>query len=339
MSEACRHALGGAIPARRSQRPCTPSPPARERRARVTLAQGPALDPEVWPVRYQGPRGTCNAFAVNAAEELYRWLQDPDQGFVPLSDEYLYAMMRAIDLRDPRLNLDLNDREIAQRERAGVTYLAQARLALIENGVCTAELAPYTVFKPVNHRETAFSDAAHADAVTRKGLASDWQHHIVEPGEDRVFFGLDRRWEPPLERDGAPQSCSDIIHRALMDGTPVVAGFCVLDGVGFGAWFGMSALRFGTVTYPSDGLVGRDWLRPGGGHAVCIVGYDPGAAPGEGWFVFRNSFGAFGFSRDREADRLAPQALERGYGYIPERDVDRYCWEILHRTVPQAHVA
>lgn len=293
------------------------------------------LDPDFWPVRYQGARGTCNAFAVNAAEELYRWLQDRSQPMVPLSDEYLYSATRAIPFDDCRLNLGLKKKDIEERERTGATYLAQARLALEDQGVCRADLAPYTQRGAVNHVETVFSDAAHTDAATRRIETSDLRHYIVEPGEERRFFGDDRSWEPPLEQDGSEQSCSDIIHAALMNGTPVVAGFCILDTIGYAAWFGLRAMRFGTVAYPSDALVRAERLGPSGGHAVCIVGYDPGEAPGEGWFLFRNSFGPFGFSRDRDSDNLLPKATARGYGYISERDVDRYCWEILHRAGPQ----
>lgn len=332
MSEACRHALGGCIPIKRGQNTALPAPAQQARRAQVSLVGERTLDPNFWPVKYQGPRGTCNAFAVNAAEELFRWLQNPSQPIVPLSEEYLYSAMREIGFTDPRLALGLSDKDIAARTRSGATYLAQARLALMDHGVCAEALAPYTALKPINYYQPGFSEDAHSDAAPRKVPGADLDHYIVEPGEDRKFFGKDRTWEPPLEQDGVGQSCSDIIHAALMTGSPVVAGFCILAEVGYAAWFGLSAVRFGSVAYPSDTLVREEGLDPSGGHAVCILGYEPGKAPGEGWFLLRNSFGPFGFACDRSQDNLAPKSLARGYGYISEHDVDRYCWEILCRS-------
>jgi hypothetical protein len=344
MSEACRHALGGCIPVQANQRAnpqvnqmaCPPVPPPQTLRPQVSLVGDRSLDPAFWPVKYQGPRGTCNAFAVNAAEELYHWRNAPDQPIPPLSEEYLYSAMRQIGFRDPRLNLGLSDKEIAARLRSGATYLAQARLALIDTGVCADTYAPYTVHKPINFYQPSFSEAAHQDAAQRKAQASELQHFIVTPGPERKFFGLDRVWEPPLETDqGEGQSCSDVIHAALMAGTPVVAGFCILTEVGNAAWFGLHAARFGSVAYPSDQLVRESRLAPRGGHAVCIIGYEPGTAPGEGWFLIRNSFGPFGFACDRDMDNLPPRSVARGYGYISEQDVDRYCWEMLFRAAPQ----
>ena len=342
MSEACRHALGGCIPIKIGPLPHPVPTPHCDARPSLSLVGERALDPTFWPVKYQGARGTCNAFAVNAAEELHHWLQDPSQPVTSLSDEYLYSMMREIGFADPRLDLGLDDKAIATRERSGATYLAQARLALMDRGVCAESYAPYTLQKAINYHQPNFSDAAHADAATRRVTDTELTHYIVEPGEDRRYFGLARSWAPPLEKDGAPQTCSDVIYSALAEGNPVVAGFGILSEVGYAAWFGLKAVKFGSVQYPSETLIAQERLAPAGGHAVCIVGYEQGPEPDTGWFLFRNSFGDFGFSADRSRDRLAPVAVARGYGYIVEADVDRYCWEILHRSTgfaPEALVA
>ncbi|SMX28389.1 hypothetical protein TRP8649_02509 [Pelagimonas phthalicica] len=338
MTEACRDALGCSIPAKGGVVQRVACAPDTAPRQSFHLLGDYLSDPNFWPVKYQGARGTCNAFAVNAAVELDHWLRDKSQPITPLSEEYIYAKMRGISLTDKRLNLDLTKRQLEERKKSGATYLAQAVIALAENGVCRADLAPYSQRGAINHYQKEFTEEAEADAATRRSNAADLRHYIVVPGDDQIFFGPERCWEPPLEKDGSPQACSDIIYSALAQGAPVVAGFGVLSQVGKAAWFGLRAYRFGGIHYPSDKLVREEKLGPSGGHAICIVGYERDEATGKGWFVFRNSFGSFGFSADRDDDDLLPIAIARGYGYISSDDVDRYCWELMYRQ-PEALVA
>jgi len=83
--------VAGAIGAARA----APEPVVRTDFSDRNLAAG-LMSGGGWPVRDQGPRGTCNAFAVVAAEELVLHLQDPQGPTVALSEEHLYAKMRAI---------------------------------------------------------------------------------------------------------------------------------------------------------------------------------------------------------------------------------------------------
>lgn len=67
----------------------------------------------------------------------------------------------------------------------------------------------------------------------------------------------------------------------------------------------------------------------GGGHAVCVVGFepDPTEAGGEGWFIFRNSWGNQ-FGQKLPVPGAGSYGPEVGYGQIGWAHVDKYLWEM-----------
>ena len=289
---------------------------------------------EIWHVPDQGTRGTCTAFAVKAAEELWRYRnrtsEDPEE-LVPLSAEFLYSKMR--DHSYTCVGVEVPDQQLEKQTRLGATYIAQARRALATAGVCPEFLAPYDASQAVAFRQKKFSETATDRAMELKVEESIFEHDIVQVTKGRPI-GTGKVWRNRKnyhQDDGEPITTSKIFHDALAKGSPIVAAFALLNSEGKTAWVGARTRLCGQVVYPTDEFITR--LRPVGGHAVCITGFVPNhdAAPG-GTFVFRNSFGPFDFAwHATDKSRCPPLPLWRGYGAISSQDVDRYCWEYMFR--------
>ena len=115
------------------------------------------------------------------------------------------------------------------------------------------------------------------------------------------------------------------IYDELAAGRPVGAAFhALVDANGNANW---SYVHYATVTFP-DFKCPADGSEPPykGGHAVCIVGFepDPNGASG-GHFIFKNSFGG-GYPA------VKIPGWGPGYGRISSYDVQRFCWELMFLT-------
>lgn len=304
---------------RRSAFHHTPSEP-------INLA-APLIGNDAWPAVNQDTRGTCNAFATVAAEELTHFIHGPKySSVVSLSEEQFYAAIRAVSFSEIGVELD----EETEREylRNGATFIAQSHIALISSGIAEERLLPYEPHRAINYFVENLPDEVVRNAATRKVASSAIFHNIVEATRGPLI-GLDKTWRVDLD----DQPTSEIILDALRNGFPVVAGFAILDGVGWGAWFGPAADDYGKVSYPYDSYL--PGLNRVGGHSVCIVGYTPNdhdPADNHGWFLFRNSYGATGFSKYWKWDTFAPISPAGGYGHVSARDIDRFCWEYMFRV-------
>ncbi|MEC3863155.1 hypothetical protein VK792_17820 [Mesobacterium sp. TK19101] len=285
-----------------------------------------ALSPELtgWPVRDQGRRATCTAFAVTAMAELWQATHGGKPVVPDFSEEFLYYKSREDSFAGAGIHLD--DAEVDALTQAGATFLKQAQNALERDGICLETAAPYDRRAMVNARVKP-GQGAVADALGRKPRSA-LVHNIVD-SENGEVIGTLRAWRTPL----AERTVSDILIDALGHDSAVAAAFAVLNGPGRGAWLGTTPFLTGQVSYPHDEeVVG---LQPIGGHAVCIVGFipDTGATPAQpanpGWFVFRNSLGRHRFARDAGKVPTPTAAPLQGYGVISAADVDRYCWEYL----------
>lgn len=273
-------------------------------------------DLAAWAVRHQGHRSTCTAFAVVAAEEL---ADLHALGVLPrYSEEDLYHAMRAV--LPSSVVPDLTGDDDTRLDRTGETFLAQAAAA-IRNGGLIRNGRRYRKDRilPVNHVEPVRAtggDVANMATPFEVGVAGSAQ---VVPAID---WGLPA---PP------PDFLIETFHNALSQGRPVVVALPVLEDPGHQLFTSRVAQLRGRVVYPSVADLREDH-RAIGGHAICIVGYEPSTDGGDGWFVFRNSFGDFDFARKPGDDPALPRAPAPGYGVISAADVDRWCWEYMLRA-------
>lgn len=274
-----------------------------------------------WPVRHQHGRGTCNAFAAVAAEELFRFIESGGQRFVPYSEEYLYSKSRVKSFKrvpDPPQGAALKT-----FQENGGTFLGQVMDALIDNGLADAADAKYDPDAKVNYQVAAFKTEVEDRAKHRTVEEIQLFHDITD-----AKVGEDREWHHNTARAVLVEFFAD----RLSKGIPVVATFAILNDAEY-VWTGEYARTSGHVRYPPDGVAKEK--RPVSGHSVCLVGYRPNFGSDDsnpGTFLFRNSYGSEIFAKD--ADQF-PDRLNTGlpgYGIISARDVSRYCWEYLTRA-------
>lgn len=273
-----------------------------------------------WPVRHQHARGTCNAFAVVAAEEVRRFIESGETSYEPLSEEHLYDKA----WRMPLTRVPKPPTGIAKKifERQGGTYLGQVMDVLIQNGLADAADAPYdpdALVKPPEQSKV-FSGLNAQQVLGRKVEEDQLFHDIAQEKIDFI-----NQW-----KKGSPRvSLADFFVRRLADGKPVAAAFPILNEAEY-VWTGEYARTSGHVRYPPDKIA--EGKRPVAGHSVCLVGYakNPDDVGDNPWtFLFRNSYGTDIFAK--HADQF-PKHLNTGlpgYGIISARDVIRYCWEFL----------
>lgn len=269
-----------------------------------------------WPVRDQAHRGTCNAFAAVAAEELSNWRET---GIMePYSEEYLYAATRKQSLSG--LNADA-----CKVKKKGTTFLRQVKDALrpAQKGLVRAGDPDYDASpETTENYAVARAPSPHA-VITPHG---SYAHDVFE----RPVVGPNSVW-----REGPTEGTTvvDIFLNQLQKGVPVVASFAILEGPGARAFTSSDARAYGVVSYPHISIVIADQLKPGAGHTVCLTGYIPDPLdPDVGWFVFRNSYGRDDFAHDAGTTNAKLVAPAQGYGLIAAWDVEIYCWEYLYRT-------
>lgn len=280
------------------------------------------LSDGLWNVRNQGRRGTCNAFAAVAAEELWAFHNKNRTTITPLSEEFLYAQTRVVPFADVDINLEAT--AAAKLKASGGTFLAQTGIAIHQTGVCAANLMEYQPDQTVAFYEKDIPQQAVDDAASRNDPPAEFDHNITK----RAEVGLHKAWrhELPASRISA------VFIDALKNKRPVIASFAILAREDW-IWTDDAAKSFGHVRYPHPQIAAM--RRPVAGHAVCLVGMqinEQGTTENPGWFLFRNSYGVDLFAKEQYRDDLPPIALAPGYGTISAYDVDRYCWEYLIRA-------
>jgi C1A family cysteine protease len=89
-------------------------------------------------------------------------------------------------------------------------------------------------------------------------------------------------------------------------------------------WSWVGAANYGHVLDPTQFSV------VDGGHAVCVCEYQPSAAaPGGGWFIFKNSWGIQYWSNGSNTPPSGHPQWKAGYGYLSAAYVDEYLWEFF----------
>lgn len=261
----------------------------------------------LWAAREQGIyRGTCVAFAVSALVELYGLRFGGNDPIEHLSEEFLYATMRN--------ECEPTNPETIPNYANGATLIEQAFEALIEFGICSADLMRYNL-RPRNPAHTeVVPAAATTDAESRK----------VAP-HDLTAVKL-----PPDKRRPTGLQLSSIFAGWLSQRVPVSVALPIFPRGAGDAWSLHNAVEYGVVPDPHGAPDIRDAM---GGHAVCLTHYvshptDPDTDAGR--FTFKNSWGT----------RFAPYAYQYGgfgaspgvgYGTISGKHLSDYCWEYIIR--------
>lgn len=265
-----------------------------------------------WAVTDQRPRNMCVAFAgANTIEALRFW--QSGEPVEPVSTQFLYWMMRR--------EYALPDGSQPPGYEVGATRLSQARDVIERVGIVSDDLAPF--HRGLLRRELAPNGEAPSDAA-RAAARSD------EFGPGLYDF---------LPSSARPkQSLTQLFHGLLKERRPVAAGFPMFRTLsGRSNWHTVDALSRGEVLGPLDkgSNIRKDAIAESG-HVICLIGYAPDAeVEGEGWFIFRNSWGVdFGHAGNRRFPELPP-----GYGTISAAHVDHYCWEYYAPTLAKPTVA
>lgn len=244
-----------------------------------------------WQIQDQGDRQACVAFAVASCLELLRATQGTT--FVPLSPQFLYWHIRTTAWPPPP----------PPGWDEGATKLGYAQQILATKGICRWDTCPYDTNLHLGEgiEGPKPSDTASAEGAANLVITADYQAQQKPGTAKRVYDHLRR-------------------SRPVAIAVPVYA-----------------QSNESSVTNWSSGITSGEVLDPYrdgifvGGHAVCVVAFQPD--PSGGWFIFRNSVGgnwASGFQPDGDPPRVpAP-----GYGAISAAYVEGYCWEYLSLILP-----
>ncbi len=242
--------------------------PGRGARRAALAGEYPAavrLMDRMYPVKDQGARGTCVAFASVALREYLNQRQEQ------FSEQFLYWACKELD-----------------GSPGPGTWVHTAISALAEYGVCRANMWPYNPSQ---------NDDNEAQGPPPPGAEQDAARYRMRYART-VEPGVVEHYKRVLVGDGATP------------GMPVAFATLV-----FYSWYASAEThRTGKITMP---LPGEQPLP--GGHAWCVAGYvDSPAAPGGGYFIVRNSWGA----------HWAPDSPEAaGHALMPYAYVARYALE------------
>lgn len=274
-----------------------------------------------WPARNQGPsRGTCNAFAMVAAEELWHF-RETNGTLATFSEEYAYATTRSRNGLEA-LNLDSQKEAELQDKMSedGSTFLFQAGNAMKSDGLISRDAVMYDA----DPRRPANFQVPLPNGVFNVPVNGELIHDIDtnRPKSTR---------STQIWRSGDTRSSSERIREALAEGVPVVAAFYFLDYPYDIAWYGLNAQVYGLVRYQVAAEF--DLLNVIGAHSVCIVDFQIDNDTGEEMFIFRNSWGQHEFGSAPWKRPSGIKAPHQGYGLISAGDVDQFCWEFLHRKI------
>lgn len=186
------------------------------------------------------------------------------------------------------------------------TRLEYAVNGLSSVGVCEESHWPYSqALIPSNETHQSVwspiapSSAATTDATTRKSTGYDF------------------------EDLGASSQRALRVYNKLKNG-PVAITLPVFEDPNTKQdnWLWNGAIDYGRVLNPWSSAIAY------GGHAVCLTEFRADlAAPGGGWFVFKNSWGN-SWSTGQVSPPQGQPKVPTGYGYLSAMYVEDYAWEI-----------
>ncbi|WP_424812274.1 C1 family peptidase [Roseococcus sp. YIM B11640] len=250
-----------------------------------------------WPIVSQDLRPTCVGFASAHCVELMRARKHPQKQIKRQSAIYLYRRMRQNP--PPELPPDWN---------SGATKLSQASAMLLQYGICS-----YATWGQDDPGKAPSQDAVTeaANNVIGTDLYYDWGD-----GEPRV-------------------NIARTIYEKLRQGRPVAIALPEFydqdaDYAEDTDWHLDSTVLSGEVPDPSPASKVKS------GHAVCIIGFQPGGAdPLGGYFLFRNSWGPEWAAHAPQGDPNDPPCVPgRGLGTISALHLELHASEMLSLSLP-----
>lgn len=274
-----------------------------------------------WAVRDQRYQNTCVPFCTIAVAELFRAINS-NESIEVLSPRYLYYKMRK-ELSSHYLNsLELT----IPGYRSGATLLQQSLCVFRDFGCPPEPRFPYLGSQPGNDLVGVEpSDQIDTEAASFKN--QDFYYLRRPNGNEEITIG-----------ESIEIRLSLLLWFFLASGWPIAIGVPVFkESGGWDNWSNAKTRRTGVVDYPKAGNGGGSVAF--GGHAVCLTGFvsDPFTF-GEGWFVFRNSWGldfnGFGDGPDGAIPGFPNDVkIPAGFGIISRANVDRYVWEAVAQVV------
>ncbi|MBY0335531.1 MAG: hypothetical protein K2X11_02905 [Acetobacteraceae bacterium] len=247
----------------------------------------------LWPVRDQGARGMCVPFAANACLE-WRSLA-PGAGTRRLSSSFLHQRTAALPGGAGATALGLK--------------LGGAAAAMAQDGVCRAAIWSDSMALDAQPSAAAFADAA----PRRTAGVAYWD---IGPWEKAR---LPQRWK------GAART----VLALLLAQRPVAITIPqfrdpLQPADALNNWTDPDARLTGEVLERLD-----EWDRSGG-HAVCLLGFQPDPLEGlGGWFLIRNSWGErWATAKPDTDDKVFPIVPARGYGVISATQIEECASEI-----------
>lgn len=187
------------------------------------------------------------------------------------------------------------------------TWLRCARNALQTEGVCTEALWPYN---PVPLAGNEAQEITGTSPSAQAGMEARTRRHAAAGYQDVAA----------LTSGKAGPLAARVAQGPVAISVPVFFD----PTTNFSNWNWSGAQRYGHVLDPTPYSIVR------GGHAVCACGFvRSGAAPGGGWFIFKNSWGMANWSNQTSSPPAGHPSVPAGYGYLSATYVDQFLWEYL----------
>jgi Papain family cysteine protease len=209
--------------------------------------------PSAWPVRDQGKRATCVAFATVACMEIHL-ANASKSGVDQLSEQFVFWAAKT-GTSDPRPMDDGSELQFASE-------------GLKAHGSCREQFWPYD--KTVVSGNVTHEVNGHSPSQPAK---SDGQTRLIPGKVAKPSTGA------------AAMVCVE-----LQQGNPVaisVPMFADRSGRYANNWSTDGAWEYGSILNPPELAAATPF-----GHAVCVVGFAPDPRePSGGYFVIRNSWG------------------------------------------------
>jgi hypothetical protein len=252
-------------------------------------------DATAWLALDQLSQSNCVAYAAAACIERMR--TRADQGaFTRLSVRFLYERMQQYKVVPPPPGAE-----------KGYTKLSQARDALAVDGICSEHTWPDDGAPDEQPSSPAITEGRH-NQISCAG----YKEVPIAPGREA---GTAARVHSELSQHGAVAIALPAFSDSGNPGLPT-------------NWSRADVLKTGEVKDPVPSV---ESVVPLSGHAVCVVGFEPGGVDKlGGYFIFRNSRGMeFGNDAPLHGPENPPASPGPGFGTISAWHVENYVWEWL----------
>ena len=240
-----------------------------------------------WPVRDQGSRGTCVAFATTALRELL--MCEQTASLQDAAEQFLYWDIKT-NSGDPQKNVD-------------GTWIEFAFESLARAGICPELNWPYNPTLNKANISHGGPGAPPPGAVTQAAI-----------------------WACPATTHQSVSATSgnaqNVLNELITHRRPLAISLPVFSDPAFleaDNWTTPAGWLWGVVLDPPPTSVVV------GGHCVCVTGFESDSTePLGGYFIIRNSWSSQWGSQLPLGGYHGPEA---GYGQVSATYVDRFLWE------------